>query len=156
MTNDVSPQLLLAFLNEAWQRASDAANSLRATLVADQVAALQLVKQGSIASVGKNSTSQSYKGYGPGSLTHVQIVEAIGNLLAFYDQVQSKVKAEFVASADFDYTEPAGFDYDPTCYDVLTRTFTQQSAGSAATLPDIRDLRQPASPPPPTSYVPVA
>lgn len=143
MTNDVSPQMLLAFLNDAWQRATDGANTLREQLVTDQVAALALVKQGSIASVGKNSASQSYKGYGPGSLTQVQIVEAIGNLLAFYDQVKSKIKAEFIASADFDFTEPANFDYDAPCYDILTRNFTQQSAGSSPSLPDIRDLRVP-------------
>ncbi len=143
MTNDVSPQLLLAFLNDAWQRAGSAANSLRKMLVADQVAALEFVKTGAIASVGKNSANQSYRGYGPGSLTHVQIVEAIGNLLGFYDQVAAKIKAEFLASADFSNTEPAGFDYDAPVFKILTQTFTQQSAGSAYSLPDLRDMRIP-------------
>jgi hypothetical protein len=143
VTNDVSPQLLLGFLNDAWQRAGDAANSLREIIVSSQVAALSLVKLGSIASVGKNSANQSYSGYGPGKLTHVQIVEAWGNILSLYDQIKSKVTAEFVASADFDFTEPSGFDYDPVCYDLLTRTFTQQSAGSTVSLPDLRELRVP-------------
>ena len=143
MTNDVSPQVLLAFLNDAWGRAADTANSLRVTIVSDQVNALVLVKQGSIASVGKNSTSQSYKGYGPGSLTQVQIVEAIGNLLGFYDQIAAKIKAEFLHSADFEYTEPAGFDYDNPVFSTLTEILTQLSAGSVTALPDIRDLRVP-------------
>lgn len=143
MTNDVSPQILLAFLNDAWSRATDGANTLRATLVADQVAALVFVKAGSLASVGKNSTSQSYKGYGPGTLTHVQIVETIGNLLAFYDQVAAKIKAEFYASEEFSFAEPAGFDYDAPVYQILTQTFTQTSAGSTYSLPDIRELRVP-------------
>lgn len=143
MTNDTSPQLLLGFLNDAWTRASEEANTLRAQLVADQVAALALVKQGSIASVGKNSASQSYTGYGPGKLTQVQIVELIGNLISLYDQIKSKLTAEFQASADFDYTVPADFDFDAPVYDLLNRVLTGQAAGSAPSLPDIRDIRIP-------------
>lgn len=143
MTNDVSPQVLLAFLSDAWERAGSEANSLRQTLTNDQREALALVKQGSIASVGKNSASQSYKGYGAGSLTQVQIVELISNLIGLYEQVKSKIYNQFLASADFDYTEPAGFDYDAPVYQILSNALTQQSSGRAYSLPDLRDIRIP-------------
>lgn len=143
MTNDVSAQLLLAFLNDAWESAADAANTLRGQIVVNQVNALALVKQGSIASVGKNSANQSYKTYGPGSLTQVQIVEAWGNLLAFYDQIKSKLTSEFEASADFEYSVPAGYDFDPVIYELLTNVFTNVSSGRAASLPDISQIRYP-------------
>lgn len=145
MTNDISPQILLAFLNDAWNRAGDAANTLRDTLIADQTAALRLVKQGSLASVGKNSTSQAYKAYGPGSLTQVQVVEIVGNLQGLYDQVQSKITCEFTTSADFDYAVPVGFDFDGPVYAALTKLFIAQSSGAAQLLPDISRLRLPPS-----------
>jgi hypothetical protein len=134
---------MLAFLNDAWQRAADQANTFRETLLSDQSASLAFVKQGSIASVGKNSANQSYKNYGPGSLTHVQIVEVIGNLLGLYDQLKSKITCEFEASADFDYAVPDGFDFDPPIYDLLTKVFNAQSSGAASMLPDITRLRLP-------------
>lgn len=143
MTNDVSPQLCLAFLNDAWNRAGAGANTLRETLLADQSAALAFVKGGSIASVSKNSASQAYRGYGAGSLTQVQIVEVIGNLLGLYDQLQSKITCEFTASADFDYIVPAGFDFDAPVYTLLTQVFNAQSSGVAQLLPDISRLRLP-------------
>jgi len=144
--------MLLAFLNDAWNRAPLSANSLRETLFNDQINALQLVKTGSVSSVGKNSTSQSYKDYGPGALTHTQIVEGLSNLLAFYDQIKGKIEAEFVASADFDYTEPADFDYDPTVCDLLRKGLSAASSGVGVILPDIRDMRWPANPPPISPY----
>jgi len=134
---------MLAFLNDAWNRASDAANSFRLTLLADQSAALQFVKSGSLASVGKNSANQTYKNYGPGSITQVQSLEILGNILGLYDQVKSKITCEFQASADFDYTVPAGFDFDPPVYEALTKVFTAQSSGAAQLLPDISGLRLP-------------
>ena len=143
MTNDVSPQILVAFLYYAWNRAANAANAFRDQLVADQCTALQLIKQGSLASVGKNSTSQAYKTYGAASLTQVQVVEIIGNLLGLYDQVQSKITCEFTKSADFDYAVPANFDFDGPVFDALTKLFTAQSSGTAQMLPDISRLRLP-------------
>lgn len=143
MTNDVSPQILLAFLNDAWNRAGAAANTFREQLIADQVAALQLIKQGSLATVAKNSTSQAYKAYGAGSITQVQIVEIIGDLLGLYDQVKSQLTGEFQASADFDNAVPDGFDFDPPVFDVLTKILLAQSSGAGQMLPDISRLRLP-------------
>ena len=144
MTNDVSPQVMLAALNDVWMRASAAANSMRDQLAADHAAAYQLVKQGSIASVGKNSASQSYKGYGPGSLTQVQIVEIIGNLIGLYDQLKSKITRLFTRNAEFSNGVPADYDFDPDIYAQLTKLFTAQSSGAAQLLPDITGLRLPA------------
>lgn len=145
VTNDVSAQVLLAFLNDAWQRAADEANSIRETLVADHAQSLQPIKYGSLASVGKNSTSQSYKPYGPATLTQVQVVEAIGNLLGLYDQLKSKLTEEFEDSADFDYAVPAAYDFDPVIYNLLTKLLNAASSGTANMLPDISQLRLPAT-----------
>ena len=132
MTNDVSPQIHLAFLTDAWNRAGAGANTLWQTLQDDQAAALQLVKQGSIASVGKNSTSQSYKGYGAGNLTHVQIVETIGNLIGLYSQLKSKITTAFTDdTGNWPAGVPADFDFDAPVYDLLTQVFTAQSSGAS-------------------------
>lgn len=146
MTNDVSPQIHLAFLADAWNRAGAGANTLLATLQSDQAAALSLVKQGSLYSVGKNSTSQTYKGYGAGSLTHVQIVETIGNLLALYAEFQDKITREFTCSADWGNAVPANFDFDDPIYALLTQAFNSLAAGNTTMLPDITRLRVPFNP----------
>ncbi len=142
MTNK-PPETYLAKLVVAWDAAPAGANTLRQEFIRQIKLADSLVASGSIASVGKNSANQSYKGYGPGGDTQEEIRGIWTTLLALYDQVQAKIKAEFIASADFDYTEPADFDYDTNVYSILTQTFTQQSAGSTYSLPDITDLRIP-------------
>lgn len=134
---------MLAALNDAWTRATAAANSMREQMAQDSAAAYSLVKQGSLASVGKNSANQSYKGYGPASITQVQIVEIISNLIGLYDQLKAKLTCEFTASADFDYAVPADYDFDVPIYDLLTKLFTAQSSGVATILPDISRLRLP-------------
>lgn len=145
MTNDVSAQLLLAFLNSAWNRAALGANTLLATLQNDQQSALGLISSGSIASVGKNSANQSYKGYGAGSLTQVQIVEAIGNLLGLYQNLQSQITNAFLCSTQFNKAVPAGFDFDDPVYGFLTTIFNNASGPNITLLPDITSIRLPAS-----------
>jgi hypothetical protein len=146
VTNDVTPQVMLAALNDVWTRSAAAANTMRDQMANDHAEAFQLVKKGSIASVGKNSANQTFKSYGPASLTQVQIVEIIGNLIGLYDQIKSQLTDLFTASADFDYTVPAGFDFDPDIYAQMTKLFNAQSSGAAAVLPDISQLRVPFVP----------
>ena len=138
--------MLQAFLDDAWSRATNEANSLRATLVTDRTSILNLVRQGAISSVGKNSASQSYKGYGPGGITQVQIIEAIGNLIALYDQLQSKITDEFTHSAEWGNAVPAGFDFDDPIYSLLTQTLSAQAASPAVMVPDISRIRVPFVP----------
>lgn len=136
---------MLAALNDAWQRASDVANSLRDQLVADSAASFAMVRGGSIASVGKNSANQTYKSYGPASLTQIQVIEIVSNLLGLYDQLKSQITCQFTYSADFDFAVPAGFDFDPVIYPLLSKLFLAQSSGAGQMLPDVTRLRLPAS-----------
>jgi len=138
-----SPEAYLAKLLIAWDRATDGANTLRPQFITELKAADALVASGSIASVGKNSANQTYKGYGPGGDTQEEIRGMWASLLALYDQLKSKITAEFEASADFDFTAPADFDFDAPIYDILTKIFTTQSTGGVVSLPDIGDLRVP-------------
>lgn len=136
--------MLLALLNDAWNSAKADANAFRDQLVSNQTGLLPLVKAGSISSVGKNSANQSYKGYGPGGITQVQLIEANSYLLALYDQVKAELTCEFTASADFDHAVPENFDFDQPVYDALTRVFNSLITGTTQTLPDITRLRLPA------------
>jgi hypothetical protein len=146
VTNDVSSAIYLAFLNDAWGRAAETPNSLLAQLQADQVVALSLVKQGSIAMVGKNSTSQSYFSYGPGRLTQVQIVEVIGNLIGLYGELQSRITDAFEDDLTFGPTVPPGFDFDGPIFTLLTQVLSASSAGVGTLLTDISRLRLPFVP----------
>jgi hypothetical protein len=74
----------------------------------------------------------------------VQIVEIIGNLIGLYDQLQSQITDLFTASADFDYTVPANYDFDPDIYAQLTKMFNALAAGGAQLQPDLTRLRLPA------------
>ena len=136
---DVSTDDLSAFLNRAWQRAKDGANTLPDELLAQQQSVLELLAAGSIASLGKNSTSQSYAYYSPGTLTHRQIANIFTTLIRYYEVVKAKI-VEAAAEASVSLTD---FDFDQPVYDLLNRYF--QVSAQAARLPDIRDLRIPIS-----------
>jgi hypothetical protein len=116
---------------------------LRDQIVADLIAARSLVKQGSLAGVGKNSANQSYKSYGPGSHTQTQEVDNLADLIGLYDQLKSKITSLFTHSADFDYTVPDDYDFDPEILKQLTDLFTAMSSDPSRTLPDITGLRLP-------------
>lgn len=132
---------LAAFLDRAWNNASDQANSLLAQLSIEQQAALDYIAPvGSIMSVSKNSTSQSSGGYNPGNLTLRQVVAIWTKLIQLYSDVQARI----VASAKFESVVlPAGFDFDGPIYQIMKSMIT--ISGRVATSPDLRDLRVPLS-----------
>lgn len=70
------------------------APALRNQLRAYEKASEALFRGGSIASVSKNSASQSYRGPGLGSYTPVQLANAWRQLISLYDQVFACVNAE--------------------------------------------------------------
>ena len=110
MGQAISNETYQAFLQLAWNSASAEANSLRASLVANQQSSLALVASGSISSVGKNSANQTYKGYGPGGITPLQIVEVLTRLIADYDACSCKLIlayqcANLAVPADLDGAE---------------------------------------------------
>jgi len=132
---------LAAFLDRAWNNASDNANSLLDQLSIEQQAALNYIAPvGSIMSVSKNSTSQSSGGYNPGNLTLRQVVGIWTKLIQLYSDVQSRIVS---AAACDSVALPAGFDFDGPVYRVMKSMLTV--SGRVATSPDLRDLRVPLS-----------
>lgn len=169
MTNDVSAQVRLAFLLDAWSRAKDGANTLLATLQADSSAALAIVKPGALSSLGKNSAHQTYMGYHPGSLTQVQVVEVISDLISSYEQIAAQIVDQFTDDTlDWPNGVPNGFDFDEIIADptidpttgeskgILVRVLKGQCSGVSQLRPDITRLRLPdvavLSPPPLTTW----
>lgn len=149
MRSDVSADLIQAFLDDAWNNAAQQANSLREQLSNEQSSALAMVKKGSLGTVAKNSSSQGYRGYGPGSLTHTQIVEIWQRLIRYYDELEAKITCLF---SEQDAAIPDGFDFDQPIYDLITKLL--DISNNAAVLPDLTKLRTPAtlSPVNPTSW----
>ena len=150
MTNDVSAEHLLAALLDVWNSAKDGANTFCGQLLTEISSARALIKAGGIASVSKNSASQTYKFREPGTPTQGQTVEVYVNLLALYQQFKAKITDQFNCSADWNYTVPANFDFDkPIVGDtdpmtgLLAQTFLNVISGKAAQLPDIREIRIP-------------
>lgn len=82
---DITPETLQSFLEDAWDACPAAANNLREQLRVYEKAATQLYRGGTIGSVSKNSSSQSYRGPGLGSYTPVQIANAWRLLVNLYD-----------------------------------------------------------------------
>ena len=111
---DISTETLQAFLDDAWDAAPASASTLRPQLRAfEKAVTAQFSTVGSIGSVSKNSTSQSYRGPGLGSYTLVQIATAWRQLINLYDEVrhladylQSKANACFVAQFPDYATDP--------------------------------------------------
>lgn len=140
---DVNTDDISAFLNLAWQKAGDAANTLPAQLLAEQQAALAFVTAGSLATVSKNSTSQSYAFYGPGTFTHRQITSIFTKLI----RVEKETRNAILKAALRDgVTIAADFDLDPAVKDIMERYFGIST--EATQLPDITELRFPKCSPP--------
>lgn len=83
---DISVETLQGFLDDAWDAAIDGAGTLRTQLRSYESQVTSLFSaSGSISSVSKNSTSQSYRGPGVGSYTTAQIQSAWRMLINEYD-----------------------------------------------------------------------
>lgn len=136
---DVNTDDLSAFLTRAWNNAQETANTLLPQLEAEQQQALTMLASGSVASLSKNTASQSYGGYNPGNLTHRQITNIFTTLIRQYQTLKDKLTCAIEASDDFTEGVPADYDYDPDIYALLTKYF--QVSTQAARLPDITDLR---------------
>ena len=138
---DIHTDDLAAFLDRAWNNASDRVNSLLAQLSIEQQAALNYIAPiGSVMSVSKNSTSQSSGGYNPGNLTLRQVVGIWTKLIQLYSDIQAKIVC---AAADALVVIPAGFDFDDPIYAQMKMVLTL--SGRVDKSPDLRDLRVPLS-----------
>lgn len=128
---DISAETLQGFLENAWDAAPDNANTLREQLRSYEKAASNLFLGGSIASVSKNSASQSYRGPGLGSYTPVQIANAWRMLINLYEQEKGQTKCLYDISKQYpNNTRGQWFiekfptyaqDADPAIYDFMNR-----------------------------------
>ncbi len=88
---DVTIQTYQTFLDDAWDAAPQGANTLRDQLRAFEKTLSPLFNQGSLASVSKNSASQTYRGPGLGSYTTPQITKVWRDLINLYDHTLNRV-----------------------------------------------------------------
>jgi hypothetical protein len=95
---DISAETLQGFLENAWDAAPDNANTLRDQLRVYEKSALNLFSGGSIGSVSKNSTSQSYRGPGLGSYTPVQIANAWRMLISLFEMEKCRTDNAYKAA----------------------------------------------------------
>jgi hypothetical protein len=140
MQNDVSPQMLLAFWQAAWNAATDKANTFRDQLLIEQGKQLQFVRSGTIVTVSKNSAHHSYGHFGPGQLTQAQIVEAYGTLVLLYDKTKEEICKAFLRNPEFGQV-PDGYDFDGPVYGVIFKRL--QDFDTAQVRPDITNLNLP-------------
>lgn len=96
---DIAVETLQAFLDDAWDSAQDTATGFRDQLRAyEKSITAQFASVGSIASLSKNSTNQSYRGPGLGQYTVAQIQTAWRMLINLYDATKDR----------FDYLSASG------------------------------------------------
>ena len=112
---DISTETLQSFLDDAWDAAPAEANTLRDTLRGYEKAATRLFSAGSLASVGKNSANQAYRGPGVGSYTPVQIANAWRTLITLFDRVKRAIDRELAEPVPADPDAPVN-DADLTVY----------------------------------------
>jgi hypothetical protein len=129
---DISVETLQGFLDDAWDAAPAAANTLRQQFRSfESAASSQFNTVGTLSSVAKNSASQSYRGPGLGSLTLVQIQTAWRMLIRLYDSIKCQTDWFYnQAAAWFIQKYPTyGNDPDQAVYDFsmrwLNSDFTQ-------------------------------
>lgn len=109
MARDIANADYISRLKLAWDQAKEGANSLRDALVILQQQKLQLNDAGPVASVGKNSAHQSFRGREAGALTLVQIERIYTQLIQAYDAAILAVNCAFQAAS---VAIPADYDYD--------------------------------------------
>lgn len=132
---DIPIETYAAFLDDAWDAAPNVANSLRGQLRAFEKQVTTLFSQGSIASVGKNSANQSYRGPGVGSFTPAQLQYVWRRLINLFDSTKAEVDQEIAVA---DSQAPAN-DGDPVIY----ARMMLQLQPVAEYQPDITDLLLP-------------
>ena len=133
---DISTATLRGLLDKAWLAAPASANSLRDQLLTFEQQSLALIGGGSLASVSKNSASQSYAS-GPNALTPLQIQRAWRYLVDLFDEVKAWADDE-LAETSPDGDEPAN-DQDPAIYGEMMKRLRYVYSAST----DLTQLRVP-------------
>ena len=131
---DIPLETLQACLDKAWSDASNDANSLVQQLLTEEQARLALFSAtGSIGSVSKNSTSQSYTGPSGASLTVLQMQKLYRMLINLYREQKQKADCIFqqatAGSACFAWFllkfPTYATDQDPAVYDFMVTWLCQ-------------------------------
>lgn len=124
---------LRSHLEDAWDHAPVAANSLRVELRANVTALGALLSQGQIASVSKNSASQSYAFSGNGVLTTKDLREIWQDLVDLFDVCETILTAAGQITA--------GDDNDAAIYAEMRARIAPGVGDVYQTRPDISNLR---------------
>ena len=140
---DISTETLQAFLDDAWDAAPDSASTLRNQLrTFEKAVTAQFSTVGSIGSVSKNSTSQSYRGPGVGQYTVAQIQTAWRMLINLYDQTKQSLDWENKNSTWFTAKYPTYLvDQDQAIYDLCAAWLRNDFSSYEVDLTNLR-LRQ--------------
>jgi hypothetical protein len=96
---DIPLETLAFWWDNAWDDAPEEANAFFEQLRAEERKVGAVFSQGALASVGKNSASQAYRGPGVGSFTPAQIQTGWRWLINLYNRVKAELTAE-VATQD--------------------------------------------------------
>ena len=129
-----------ACLDKAWTDSSNDANSLVQQLLTEEQARLNLFSMGSIGSVSKNSTSQSYTGPSGASLTVLQMQKLYRMLINLYRQKKCETDRLFENSIAWflaKYTTYAT-DADQAVYDFMVRWLSQDWETYQCDMTDLR------------------
>jgi hypothetical protein len=128
---DVPIETLACLLDDSWDAAPTAANTLRQQLRTFETSlSAQFRGTGVIASVSKNSASQSYRGAALGSLTVPQVQQGFRTLIVMYDQTNNYCQWANANESWFQTTYPGyANDNDSAVYPImqawLQNDFTQ-------------------------------
>lgn len=94
----VTTEDLQRLCDDAWDAAIDAANTFRPQLRIFESEIGKLVSKGSLFSVSKNSSSQTYGGYSPGNLTQTELARAWRQLINLFDKCFSDLVSSGIAA----------------------------------------------------------
>ena len=131
---DIPCETLAMWWDNSWDDTPDGELTFFKQLRAEERKVANLFSQGAIASVGKNSANQSYRGPGIGSFTPAQIQVGWRTLINLYNAMSKEIAAEISAG---DTQAPAGGDTEANIY-----ARGQLVLGSPVTeyAPDLTDL----------------
>ena len=137
---DIAVETLQAFLDDAWDAAASGANSFRDQLRAyEKGITAQFSSVGSLGSVSKNSTNQSYRGPGLGQYTVAQIQTAWRMLINLFDQTKEKTDWLNANSPGFRDEYPSyPTDADQAVYDFTSKWLRNDFSNYQIDLTDLR------------------
>ena len=118
---------LARFWDDAWDAAPEATNTFRQQIRDFEKLSGRLVSAGSLGSVSKNSSSQTFAPYNGGNLTQAEIARAWRELINLFDRIKAAFIADSVAA--------------PTDEQIYAEGVSQLSNPVTETRPDFSESR---------------